>query len=72
MSGVGLDTDYMLNTIYKTACVLGNTTVPFEDHIANGWNYITDNYSQFTIAIDCLLGHRYVLKFECVTTTANN
>ena len=50
MSGVGLDTDYMLNTVYKTAYVLGNTTVPFEGHIAKGWNYMTDNYSEFTIA----------------------
>ena len=50
MSGVGLDTDYMLNTVYKTAYVLGNTTVPFEGHMAKGWNYMTDNYSEFTIA----------------------
>ena len=50
MSGVGLDTDYVLNTVYKTAYVLGNTTVPLEGHIAKGWNYMTDNYSEFTIA----------------------
>ena len=49
MSGV-VDADYMVSTVYKTAWVLGNTTVPFEGYIAGGWNYMTDTYSEFTIA----------------------
>lgn len=48
MSGA-VDTDYVLNTVYKTASVIGNTTVPFEGYISKGWNYMTDNYSEFTI-----------------------
>ena len=48
MSGV-VDADYVMNTVYKTASVIGNTSIPFEGYVAKGWNHMTDTYSEFTI-----------------------
>ena len=48
MSGV-VDADYVMATVYKTASVISNTSLPLEGYVANGWNYMTDTYSEFTI-----------------------
>jgi len=47
---MSVHTDYLVGTVYKAASVVGNTTVPFEPHIASGWEYMTNNYSKFTVA----------------------
>lgn len=48
---MSVDSDFLMQTLYKTASVVGNSSVPFEGYIASGWNYMTDNYSKFTIAM---------------------
>lgn len=45
-----VDSEYVIGAVYKAASVVGNTSVPFEGYIASGWEYMTDNYSKFTIA----------------------
>lgn len=47
---MSVDTEYLLGTVYKAASAVGNTSIPFESHVASGWQYMTDNYSKFTIS----------------------
>jgi phosphoenolpyruvate carboxylase len=47
---MSVNSEILLGAVYKAASVVGNSTVPFEGHLASGWNSMTDNYSKFTIA----------------------
>lgn len=40
----------VMNALYSTAELLGNTSVPFEPQLETGWRYMTANYSQLSIA----------------------
>lgn len=40
----------LLSTVHRTAETLGSIHNPFESYVESGWNYMTDNYSEFAIA----------------------
>lgn len=44
------DSGLLLSTVYRTAETLGSIHNPFESYVESGWNYMTDNYSEFAIA----------------------
>ncbi|XP_064397955.1 methylsterol monooxygenase 1-like [Halichondria panicea] len=48
---MSVDSDYILKSVYETASIVGNSTVPFEGYVKTGWNAMTDRYSHFTIAV---------------------
>ena len=39
-----------MEVVYNVVSVVGNSSVPFDHYIASGWEYMTNNYSRFTIA----------------------
>ena len=43
-----MDADYVLGAVFKAASAVGNTSVPL---VESGWEYMTDNYSKFTISM---------------------
>ena len=47
---MSVEADFLMGAVYKAASAVGNSSVPFEGYVASGWNYMTDNYSKFTIA----------------------
>lgn len=49
-SVMSVDSEHVLGMVYTAASVVGNSSVPFEGYIASGWEYMTSNYSRFTIA----------------------
>jgi len=42
--------DQLIGMVYGAASAVANSTVPFESYVSSSWNYMTDNYSEFTIA----------------------
>ena len=47
---MSVDSERVMGIVYGAASAVANSSVPFENHIASGWTYMTDNYSEFTIA----------------------
>lgn len=47
---MSVDSEFLMEAVYKAASAVGNSTVPFEGYIASGWTHMTNHYSKFTIA----------------------
>lgn len=47
---MSVESDQLIGMVYGAASAVANSTVPFEGYISKSWNYMTDNYSEFTIA----------------------
>lgn len=47
---MSVESDQLIGMVYGAAAAVANSSVPFEGYIASSWRYMTDNYSEFTIA----------------------
>ena len=61
--------DQLVGMVYGAASAVANSTLPFESYIASSWKYMTDNYSEFTIAtLFSVILHEVREKFNLATS----
>ena len=47
---MNVDSERLLGLVYSAASSVGNSSIPLEGYVASNWQYMTKNYSEFTIA----------------------
>ena len=46
-----VDSEYLINAVYDTVSMVGNSSIPFQGYMKIGWSAMTDRFSHFTISV---------------------